>query len=402
MIVIPFLSSHHAPLIRSALAGIGLDCLVVDDSGGQVIARGMESVNNDACYASILSVGQLLSVADGLRDGERAGCGANTQCGGGAMAADAVSSDRIDVIVSQLCPHCRAGDLSEQIKRAFESASPVLGRVRSIAEAASMLPAGSLRRLSEALVLGDALLQAELAVRPHLPDGKRAAFERLIARWRDTMRFWLAQGSSTPFSSLLEAFDRAVHPFFSCERFGRPLIGVIGAPGAVFNVGINNDLVRCLEREGCEAAVPYLAPIAARALVLQKGGERFAEHVEACCETAAKTMTCVRFPCPSVSELRRRGTEVVSEWVDCGMGWALAGQALLFAEGGVDGIAYARTFGCLSGHVCGQGIMKRLREIGNGRGSPVAYATIEYDPGTSALNQANRIKLLAAIARGGS
>ena len=93
---------------------------------------------------------------------------------------------------------------------------------------------------------------------------------------------------------------------------------------------------------------------------------------------------------------------MVSEWVDCGMGWALAGQALLFAEGGVDGIAYARTFGCLSGHVCGQGIMKRLREIGNGRGSPVAYATIEYDPGTSALNQANRIKLLAAIARGGS
>lgn len=391
MISVPLLSNRHAPFIRSALAEIGSECLVVDDCSRRVVSRGMESVGSDACYSSVLTAGQLLCLAEVLR---------KEGCAGGAFGpkGEGEGAEALDVAAPRLCLNCRSNDLARQIKRSFAAEPLRLGRVLGVSDALSSLPPRAVSRLSKAISLGDVLLQAELALRPYMVGDGVSSLEREMAHWEGVMTDWLEEGGTTPFVSLIEGFDRAIRPFSYSVRAGLPLVGVVGSVGAVFNPGINNGLVRCLEREGCEVALPYLAPLVSR-VAASEGGGLFSDCLEECCAAMAETLTCAKFSCPSVSAIKRKGSEVVPEWVDCGMGWALAGQALLFAEGGADGIVYARTFGCLAGHVCGQGVLKRLREIGDGDGLPVAYATIEYDPGTSALNQESRIKLLSSAAR---
>ena len=82
-----------------------------------------------------------------------------------------------------------------------------------------------------------------------------------------------------------------------------------------------------------------------------------------------------------------------------GAGWTVAGYARLFVRAGVGDLVYVRAFGCLAGHVVGQGALKPLRALCAAEGEDVNLATIEFDPGTSEVNQVNRIKLLTAVAK---
>jgi predicted nucleotide-binding protein (sugar kinase/HSP70/actin superfamily) len=51
-------------------------------------------------------------------------------------------------------------------------------------------------------------------------------------------------------------------------------------------------------------------------------------------------------------------------------------------------------FGCLPNHITGKGVVKELRLHYCGAN----ISTLDYDPGTTEVNQLNRIKLLMATA----
>lgn len=69
-----------------------------------------------------------------------------------------------------------------------------------------------------------------------------------------------------------------------------------------------------------------------------------------------------------------------------------------FAQQGVHDIIYLQSFGCLSGHVHGRGMTKQLRQ----RYPDMNITCIDYDSGTSEVNQMNRIMLALAVALGTS
>ncbi len=76
----------------------------------------------------------------------------------------------------------------------------------------------------------------------------------------------------------------------------------------------------------------------------------------------------------------------------------LAAQAAMSSllESGCRDILFAQTFTCLSSHVSGSAKFKEVRE-----GEPEAnLSSVEYDTGISYVNQINRIKLLASLAKG--
>lgn len=62
---------------------------------------------------------------------------------------------------------------------------------------------------------------------------------------------------------------------------------------------------------------------------------------------------------------------------------------------GVSGIACLQPFACLPNHVTGKGVLKELRR----RYPAVPIAPIDFDPGASEVNQANRLKLLVENAK---
>ena len=70
MIVVPFFSAWHAPLVEAALSAGGEECRVLAAGGEEVVRAGLETVNNDACYAALLAAGRTVGF---LREGAAAG-----------------------------------------------------------------------------------------------------------------------------------------------------------------------------------------------------------------------------------------------------------------------------------------------------------------------------------------
>ena len=63
---------------------------------------------------------------------------------------------------------------------------------------------------------------------------------------------------------------------------------------------------------------------------------------------------------------------------------------LSLLESGVKKIVCIQPFACLPNHITGKGVIKELRSRYAGSG----ILALDYDPGTSSVNQMNRIKLL--------
>ena len=78
-----------------------------------------------------------------------------------------------------------------------------------------------------------------------------------------------------------------------------------------------------------------------------------------------------------------------------GEGWRLTAEMLELVEMGYENIVCTQPFGCLQIHICGKGMIRKIRDIDE-RANIVA---IDYDAGATRVNQENRIKLMLATAR---
>jgi len=68
---------------------------------------------------------------------------------------------------------------------------------------------------------------------------------------------------------------------------------------------------------------------------------------------------------------------------------------LELASAGFENIVCAQPFGCLPNHICGKGMIRKIREVNNNAN----IVAVDYDPGASKVNQENRIKLMLALAK---
>ena len=78
-----------------------------------------------------------------------------------------------------------------------------------------------------------------------------------------------------------------------------------------------------------------------------------------------------------------------------GEGWLLTAEMVELIRAGYENIVCAQPFGCLPNHICGKGMINKIREL-----YPTANITpLDYDPSATRVNQENRIKLMLAVAR---
>ena len=80
-----------------------------------------------------------------------------------------------------------------------------------------------------------------------------------------------------------------------------------------------------------------------------------------------------------------------------GEGWFLTAEMVELIHSGAPSIACVQPFACLPNHVTGKGMIKELRR----RFPGANISAIDYDPGSSEVNQLNRLKLLLSNAPAG-
>ena len=102
-----------------------------------------------------------------------------------------------------------------------------------------------------------------------------------------------------------------------------------------------------------------------------------------------------RFTAPkSIYSMMKSVNDIVQLGNITGEGWFLTAEMVELIESGCPSIACVQPFACLPNHVTGKGMIKELKR----RFTSANISAIDYDPGSSEVNQLNRLKLLLANA----
>ena len=99
-------------------------------------------------------------------------------------------------------------------------------------------------------------------------------------------------------------------------------------------------------------------------------------------------------PC-DIWHLEDKVKDVLSIGNQTGEGWFLTAEMIEYIENDIPNIICVQPFACLPNHVVGKGVIKTIRQ----KYPEANISPVDYDPGASETNQANRIKLLMTVAK---
>ncbi|MCI8484285.1 MAG: 2-hydroxyacyl-CoA dehydratase [Lachnospiraceae bacterium] len=394
-ILCPQMSPIHFELLQPAFQASGYHMVVLDNDGKTAVDTGLKYVNNDACYPSLMVVGQIM---------------------------DAILSGKYDltktaVIVSQTGGGCRASNYIGFIRRALEKAGypdiPVISINLSGLEAnpGFKLTLPLLQKGLYALIFGDIFMRCLYHTRPYekVPGAANALHEQWKKRCIDLVSS-PKRCSHRKFKKYCREIIRDFDNLPVTEE-RKPKVGIVGEILVKFLPAANNYLVELLEAEGAEAVVPdltdfllycfYNQNFLVKHLGSKKSSARNANlgiwFLEWLRSAARKEFEKSRHfdPPAQIETLAKYASPIVSMGNQTGEGWFLTGEMLELIHSGTNNIVCTQPFGCLPNHVVGKGVIKEIRH----RYPLSNIVAIDYDPGASEVNQLNRIKLMLSTAQ---
>ncbi len=391
-ILAPQMSPIHFDLLEPALRSGGYHVDVLPNDNRRAVDVGLQYVNNDACFPSLMVVGQIMD----------------------ALLSGKYDLNKVAIMITQTGGGCRATNYIGFIRRALEKAG--MQQVPVISLSASGLEKNPGLKITprllltamEALVYGDVFMRVLYRTRPYekIPGSANALHEK----WRNICIKSLSKGKWGEYKKNLSGIIRDFDNLLLDETIKKPKVGVVGEILVKFLPSANNYLVDLLEAEGAEAVVPdlidffmycaYNDNFKARYLGKKKSSARISNLViwalEALRKKAKKELAkSKRFTPPvPIKKLADYAEPVVSTGNQTGEGWFLTGEMLELIHSGVKNIVCTQPFACLPNHIVGKGVIKELR-----RQHPEAnIVAVDYDPGASEVNQLNRIKLMLSTA----
>ncbi len=393
-IISPQMSPIHFDLIQPAFNACGYNFEVLNNDNKHSVDVGLKFVNNDACYPSLLVVGQIME----------------------ALQSGKYDLNRTAIIMSQTGGGCRATNYIGFIRRALKKAGmeqiPVislnLGKIES--NPGFHLNANLLLRAAYAATFGDIFMRCTYRMRPY--EAVAGSVDALHQKWlKITQDFVSAKHLSfIKFNRICRQIIREFDAVPIKEDLKKPRVGIVGEILVKFSPAGNNHLVELLEAEGAEAVVPDLTDFLlycfynqiykADELGMSKRTARLSSlgiwAIERLRGAAADELKKSKHFTPPVHirDVVEYAKPIVSIGNQTGEGWFLTGEMVELIHSGVPNIVCCQPFACLPNHVVGKGVIKELRK----QHPDSNIVAIDYDPGASEVNQLNRIKLMLSTA----
>ena len=391
-ILAPQMSPIHFDLLEPALRSGGYHVVVLPNDNRRAVDVGLQYVNNDACFPSLMVVGQIMD----------------------ALLSGKYDLNKVAIMITQTGGGCRATNYIGFIRRALEKAG--MKQIPVISLSASGLEKNPGLKITpkliikamQALVYGDVFMRVLYRTRPY--EKEPGSANALHQKWRDICIKSLNNGNWSEYKKNIKGIIREFDVLPIHEDLKKPKVGVVGEILVKFLPSANNFLVELLEAEGAEAVVPdlldfllysaYNNNFKARYLGKKKSSARIGNitiwALEQLRGTAKKELSkSKRFTPPvPIKHLAEYAETVVSIGNQTGEGWFLTGEMLELIHSGVKNIVCTQPFACLPNHIVGKGVIKELRN----QHPEANIVAVDYDPGASEVNQLNRIKLMLATA----
>ncbi|MFZ5989798.1 MAG: acyl-CoA dehydratase activase-related protein [Bacillota bacterium] len=390
-ILVPQMSPIHFQFLEEAFRASGYNLEVLPSVDKKAVDEGLKHVNNDACYPSIIVVGQLME----------------------ALKSGKYDIKNTSVMISQTAGGCRATNYIGFIRKALKDAGlshiPVISLNFAGLEKnpGFKITPGLINKSLMALVYGDLLMRVLYRVRPYerIKGSANLLYNTWVEKCKESVRSGRHKEFKDNIYKIVEEFDNL--KIYNVEK---PKVGLVGEILVKFHPTANNNIVDIIEREGAEAVMPdltdfvlycafdgnfkysHLAGRKINAIIKNaaiSGIEYYRKHMRKALEMSER----FHAPC-SIYQLAGLASEILSLGNQTGEGWFLTAEMLELIHTGAHNIVCMQPFACLPNHVTGKGMIKELK-----RRYPDANITaVDYDPGASEVNQLNRIKLMLSVA----
>jgi len=394
-ILVPDMLPIHFEIMKYVFLNEGYHMELLRTAKEDIKQLGLRYVHNDTCYPALLVIGQFL---------------------------DALESGRYDVnktalLIMQSGGGCRASNYIHLLRKALEKAG--YGQVPVISFNLSGMEWNSgftltfpvIRRCIAGVIYGDLLMLLSNQVKAY--EIHKGDASRLIEKWVKRLTDQFQQARGFTLKHMTENFERIIASFAKVpmNRVPKVKVGIVGEIYVKYASFANNHLEQFLAEQDCEVMVPGLLgflmfKVDARIQdVKLYGGSRIKLAIatwllEYFKKVEKAFMDCVdKFPmftqlC-SYEETKPLVDGLIGVGNRMGEGWFLPGEMIELVKQGYSNIVCTQPFGCLPTHVCGKGMIHKIKEM-----YPLAnIVPIDYDPGATKVNQENRIKLMLSVAR---
>lgn len=389
----PQMSPIHFDILEPAARSCGYNLDILPEMGKKAVDTGLKYVNNDACYPSLIVVGQIMN----------------------ALLSGKYDLNKIAVLITQTGGGCRATNYIGFIRRALSKAG--MGHIPVVSVSVQGIEKNSgfkftpqfINRAVQAIIYGDLFMRVVYRTRPY--EVEPGSVNALHEKWKTVCQKSVQNGNMGEFKRNIRGIIKDFDEIPLHEDLKKPRVGIVGEILVKFLPDANNHLVDLLESEGAEAVMPdlldfflysfYNNEYKHRYLGRSKANVVMARAGIAAIEQYRKTMRkelekSKRFDAPAeITDLARYAEPFVSLGNQTGEGWFLTGEMIELIHSGAPNIVCTQPFACLPNHVVGKGVIKELR-LAFPKANIVA---IDYDPGASEVNQVNRIKLMLSAAQ---
>ena len=393
-ILIPQMAPIHFELLESAVKSCGYNVKLLRDCTQKTVETGLKYVNNDACYPSILTTGQMI---EALESGE-------------------YDLNKTALIMSQTGGGCRATNYIGFIRKALKDAGfgniPVISfNIVGMEKMPGFkLTVPLIEKLLRTVVYGD-LLQ-KMLTKNRAYEKNKGETEALFNKWMDKCKKLLDKSSNKEFKQSI--YD-IVNDFEKIEldtSKEKPRVGIVGEVLIKYHPFGNNYVADLLEKEGAEVILPdfmgFVKFMATHKITfnkllntnktsskIMKVAINLIDILEKDLKIALANSKKGYLPPCDIWHLESKVKDVLSIGNQTGEGWFLTAEMIEYIEHGIPNIVCVQPFACLPNHVVGKGVIKTIRSM-----YPDAnISPVDYDPGASETNQANRIKLLMTVAK---
>lgn len=390
-ILAPQMSPIHFDLLEQAFNCSGYNFEVLPSNDRIAVEHGLKYVNNDACYPSVIVVGQFVE----------------------ALKSGKYDLNKIALMITQTGGGCRATNYIAFIRKALKDMG--LSHIPVISLSAGGLESNPgfkitpkiLERALMALCYGDLFMRVLYKTRPY--EATKGSANSLYEKWRKICLDAIKKPSLTQYKrnirNIIKEFDEL--PLLNIKK---PRVGLVGEILVKFHPTANNNIVNIIEQEGAEAVMPDLTDFLLyccygsifkheelsnkySSVIINKAVIKVIESFRKPMKKYLQASN--RFDAPAdIFKLANYAKSLLSLGNNTGEGWFLTAEMIELIHSGAPNIVCMQPFACLPNHVTGKGMIKALRE----KFPQSNIVAVDYDPGASEVNQLNRIRLMLSAA----
>lgn len=393
-ILIPSMLEFHMALFESILCQSGYNVEIMRNEGPAVVEEGLKYVHNDTCYPALLVIGQFIDNLNHRTD-----------------------LDKVVLLITQTGGGCRASNYIHLLRKALRKAGygyiPVVSLNASNLEKDSglQLTLPLIKKVAAAATYGDVLMYLFNKTRSY--EIEKGSSKKLALDWIEKLSKQFENNKGTSYSSLKRNITAIAKSFDELKldlSHAKPKVGVVGEIYVKYAPLGNNHLEEFLVSQNAEVMVPGLYGFILYCLynsiydyqfyktskVKVWGCKLIIHYLRKREKLMINAIAKTKFtPMKYFAHTKDLSEGVLSHGTKMGEGWLLTAEMMELVEIGYGNIVCAQPFGCLPNHICGKGVMKKIKSI-----HPDAnIVAIDYDPSATKVNQENRIKLMLSIAR---